>query len=175
MTTRFQLTPREAIQHRGYCTGPVDGGPAPGEVGLDYKATCCTCGRRVRITVRGRYAHHKASVESQRAVAEALLSKLTKRQIIGLRSYAKSGSWRRVHGHTIHSLEDRGLIARHGRHVTPLGHAVLAADLARIPDLFDDLFPTSSEGKIVGFGEPGVSDEMGGRMTGLLKPMPDAS
>lgn len=56
---RFQLTPREAIQRRGYCTGPVDGGPAPGEVGLDCKAACCTCGRRVRITVRGRYTHHK--------------------------------------------------------------------------------------------------------------------
>jgi hypothetical protein len=81
---RFQLTPREAIQHRGYCTGPVDGGPAPGQIGPDYKAACCTCGRRVRITVRGRYAHHKAPVESQRATAVTLLPKLTKPQIRGL-------------------------------------------------------------------------------------------
>lgn len=32
---------------------------SPGEVDLDYKAACCTCGRRVAVTVRGRYAHHK--------------------------------------------------------------------------------------------------------------------
>jgi hypothetical protein len=139
-------TPREAIQYRGYCTGPVDGGPAPGEVGPDYKAACCTCHRRVRVTTRGRYAHHKASVESQRSAATALLPKLTKIQIDGLRRYAKSGSWHRVHhvhGHTIHSLEARSLIARRGRHVTPLGHAVLRADFARVPDIFDDLFPSN--------------------------------
>lgn len=140
---RSWRTPREAIQHRGYCTGPVDGGPRPGEVGPDYKAACCTCRRRVRVTARGRYTHHKASVESQQAAAEALLPKLTKIQINGLSRHAKSGSWYRlhVHGHTIHSLEHRGLISRSGRHVTPLGHAVLAADRARIPDIFDDLFP----------------------------------
>jgi hypothetical protein len=139
---RGWLTPREAIQHRGYCTGPVDGGPAPGEVGPDYKAACCTCHRRIRVTVRGRYAHHRASVESQQEAAEALLPKLTKAQINGLRKYAKSGSWYRlhVHGHTIHSLEHRGLITRNGCHVTPLGHAVLAADRARVPSIFDDLF-----------------------------------
>jgi hypothetical protein len=51
---------RERITQRGYCTGPVDGAPAPGEVGLDYKAKCRTCGRRVAITVRGLYSHHKA-------------------------------------------------------------------------------------------------------------------
>lgn len=59
-STHFQLTPREKLVRRGYCTGPVDGGPAVGAVGLDYKAACCTCGKRVRITVRGLYAHHKA-------------------------------------------------------------------------------------------------------------------
>jgi hypothetical protein len=141
----FRFTPRENIQRRGYCTGPEDGGPAPGEVGPDYMAPCCTCGRRVRITVRGRYAHHKSPVESQRAAAEALLPKLTRKQIDGLRRYAQSGSWRRIHGHTIHSLEDHGLIAREGRHITPLGRAVLAADRERIPDLFDDLFPEKKE------------------------------
>lgn len=140
---RGWLTPREAIQYRGYCTGPVDGGPAPGEVGPDYRAPCCTCHRRVRVTTRGRYAHHKASVESQAEEARALLPKLTKVQIKGLQRYAQRGSWYRVHvhGHTIHSLEHRRLITRSGHHVTPLGHAVLAADRARIPDIFDDLFP----------------------------------
>ena len=140
---RGWLTPREAIQYRGYCTGPVDGGPAPGEVGPDYRAACCTCHRRVRITARGRYTHHKASVESQAKAARGLLPKLTRVQIKGLRRCAKGGSWYRVHvhGHTIHSLEHRRLITRSGHHVTPLGHAVLAADRARIPDIFDDLFP----------------------------------
>lgn len=145
MMYRDYLTPREAIQYRGYCTGPVDGGPAPGEVGPDYRAKCCTCHRRVRVTVRGRYAHHKASVESQLPKAKDLLSKLTQKLLKGLRRYAKSGSWYRVHhvhGHTIHSLQARGLITRQGHLVTPLGHAVLAADQARIPNVFDDLFPS---------------------------------
>lgn len=135
----FRFTPREAIVRRGYCTGPIDGGPRPGEVGLDYKAPCCTCGRRVGVTVRGRYAHHKASVESQRPAAEALLPKLTKLQLDGLRRYARRGWSRRVHGHTIHSLQRHRLIAR--SRLTPLGHAVLVADRARTPDIFADLFP----------------------------------
>jgi hypothetical protein len=142
--TRSYLTPREAIQYRGYCTGPVDGGPAPGEVGPDYRAPCCTCHRRVRVTARGRYAHHKASIESQLSTAKKLLPRLTPTQIRGLRRYARRGSWYRVHhvhGHTIHSLQARGLITRQGHHVTPLGHAVLTADRARIPNVFDNLFP----------------------------------
>jgi len=60
MKARLIFTPRERIRLRGYCTGPEDGAPAPGQVGLDYKAPCCTCGKRVTITVRGRYTHHKA-------------------------------------------------------------------------------------------------------------------
>jgi hypothetical protein len=141
-------TPREAIQIRGYCTGPVDGGPAPGDVGLDYRAACCTCGRRVAITSRGLYAHHRASVESQRKAAEALLPKLTRTQIRALRRYAKRGSWYRVHhvhGLTISSLEDRRLVTRNGHHVTPLGHAVLAAEKARIPNIFDGVLPRKSK------------------------------
>jgi hypothetical protein len=63
----IKFTPREKIEIRGYCTGPDDGAPAPGEVGLDYRAACCTCGRRVRVTVRGLYAHHKAPVASKGA------------------------------------------------------------------------------------------------------------
>jgi hypothetical protein len=55
----FVETPRERTQRLGRCTGPHDGAPAPGEVGLDYKGACCMCGRRVAVTVRGRYAHHK--------------------------------------------------------------------------------------------------------------------
>lgn len=140
---RFKLTPRESITRRGYCTGPVDGGPAPGEVGLDYKAPCCTCGRRVSITVRGRYAHHKAPVESQKAAAETLLPKLTRTQIEALRRCADDNASWKSHGHTIHSLQRHHLIA--GRRATPLGHAVLAADRARIPDIFDDLFPQKKD------------------------------
>lgn len=142
--TCLGITPREAIVYRGYCTGPVDGGPAPGDVGTDYKAACCTCARRVRVTVRGRYAHHKASEASQTAAAQALLPKLTRVQIDGLRRYVEKDSWTSVHGHTIHSLERHRLIARsNGRPVTPLGLAVLAADRDRIPNIFDDLFARS--------------------------------
>lgn len=53
------FTPRERIQMRGYCTGPIDGAPAPGAVTLALTAKCPTCGRYVRVTVRGRYAHHR--------------------------------------------------------------------------------------------------------------------
>jgi hypothetical protein len=56
----FVETPRERTQRLGRCTGPHDGAPAPGQVGLDYKAPCQTCGKRVTITVRGLYTHHKA-------------------------------------------------------------------------------------------------------------------
>lgn len=57
---------RDRIKQRGFCTGPIDGAPAPGDVGLDYKAACCTCGRRVTITARGRYTHHKDFQETAR-------------------------------------------------------------------------------------------------------------
>lgn len=42
----------------GRPAGRPDGAPAPGAVGLDYRASCCTCGRRVKVTIGGRYAHH---------------------------------------------------------------------------------------------------------------------
>lgn len=41
----------------GRCPEPLLRVPAPGEVGLDYKALC-PCGARVRVTKRGLYAHH---------------------------------------------------------------------------------------------------------------------
>lgn len=63
----YDLTPRERLRDRGYCTGPEDGGPAPGQVGLDLKAACCTCGKRVSVTVRGRYAHHKPAPAALKA------------------------------------------------------------------------------------------------------------
>jgi hypothetical protein len=52
-------TPRERTVRHGRCPGPHDGAPAPGDVGLDLRAPCCTCGRRVSVTPRGRYAHHR--------------------------------------------------------------------------------------------------------------------
>lgn len=143
----YPFTPRERIERRGYCTGPFDGEPLRNDALPDNKVPCCTCGRLVAVTTRGRYANHKAPVESQRTAAEALLPKLTTRQICSLRRYAANGSWDRIHGHTIHSLEDRGLIAREGRRITPLGYAVLAADNNRIPNLFDDLFPAAEEAR----------------------------
>jgi hypothetical protein len=63
-----KLTPRELIRLRGFCTGPVDGAPGGlGAVGPDYRAPCCTCGRRVRVTVRGLYTHHKPPNASAKA------------------------------------------------------------------------------------------------------------
>lgn len=59
MRLPFVETPRERSRRLGRCTGPHDGGPVPGEVGLDYRAPCRTCGKRVAITVRGLYAHHR--------------------------------------------------------------------------------------------------------------------
>lgn len=53
------LSPRERLRLRGFCTGPEDGAPAPGQVDVNRRAVCCTCQREVAVTVRGRYAHHK--------------------------------------------------------------------------------------------------------------------
>ena len=50
---------RDRTIARGFCTGPLDRAPAPGDVGLDYKAACATCGKRVKVTAAGRYSHHK--------------------------------------------------------------------------------------------------------------------
>jgi len=41
---------------------PVDVVPAPGDVGLDLRAVCPVCQRRIRITVRGRFAPHNRKV-----------------------------------------------------------------------------------------------------------------
>lgn len=40
------------------CTGPDRACPPPGTVGLDIRAECPKCGRRVGVTARGRYARH---------------------------------------------------------------------------------------------------------------------
>lgn len=42
----------------GWCKFPQLVVPAPGEVGVGFKATC-RCGKRVSVTVRGLFAHHK--------------------------------------------------------------------------------------------------------------------
>ncbi len=57
--TTMKLTRREHTKARGFCTGPHDGAPAPGQFGLDGSAECCTCGRRVSVTKLGKYVHHK--------------------------------------------------------------------------------------------------------------------
>lgn len=42
----------------GWCPWPILVGPAPGEVAGD-KLAKCRCGKWVRVTARGLYAHHK--------------------------------------------------------------------------------------------------------------------
>lgn len=51
-------TAAERVQARGWCLGGVDV-TSPGDVGLDKRANCPRCGKRVAVTVRGLFAHHK--------------------------------------------------------------------------------------------------------------------
>lgn len=65
---RLTFSRRERAAHlrdRGWCPQPLLSVPSGlGAVGLDYKATC-PCGKRVRVTVRGLYAHHKPPAKDQ--------------------------------------------------------------------------------------------------------------
>lgn len=62
MNRRLALTPAERAKARGFCLGGT-GFLAPiGSVGADYRSDCTTCGRRVSVTARGRFAHHKPAV-----------------------------------------------------------------------------------------------------------------
>lgn len=65
--SRFVLTARERAETRGNCVGSAARVPAPGEVGLDLRAACAVCGKRVRVTARGRYAVHKPATSTTRA------------------------------------------------------------------------------------------------------------
>jgi len=50
----FVETHASRRDRHGRCTGPHDGATGPGRSRARYtKATCCTCGKRVAITVRG--------------------------------------------------------------------------------------------------------------------------
>jgi hypothetical protein len=49
------------MRHTGRCKGPYVDLPPIGSVGPDLKANCTMCGKRVRVTVRGLFSHHKAS------------------------------------------------------------------------------------------------------------------
>jgi hypothetical protein len=40
------------------CHAPYDQTPPPGAVGLDLRAACPVCGKRVKVTARGLYVHH---------------------------------------------------------------------------------------------------------------------
>lgn len=55
----MRLTPREWTIAQGRCPAPHDRSPYPGSVGADKRAACPLCGKRVAITARGKYAHHK--------------------------------------------------------------------------------------------------------------------
>jgi len=58
--SRLVFTAMERARMRGYCTGGA-GYLAPiGSVGADKKADCSVCSKRVAVTVRGHFAHHKA-------------------------------------------------------------------------------------------------------------------
>ena len=59
--TRFEYTARESCVVHGRCTGPVESVPVPGSVDAGLRAACPKCGKRVRVTVGGRFAHHKAA------------------------------------------------------------------------------------------------------------------
>ena len=81
------FTPRERLQMRGFCTGPEDGAPGGlGTVGLDHRAACCTCGKLVAVTVRGRYSHHKPWTR-QRAWADRYM-------VTSVQGRVEGGSWR---------------------------------------------------------------------------------
>jgi hypothetical protein len=47
-----------AVMATGWCPWPYLRTPVPGDVKLDGKALC-RCHKRVRVTARGLYAHHK--------------------------------------------------------------------------------------------------------------------
>jgi hypothetical protein len=51
---------RARLRARGFCTGSVDSVPVPGDVDAGKRAACALCGKRVAVTVRGLYSHHKA-------------------------------------------------------------------------------------------------------------------
>lgn len=46
------------VMATGWCPWPYVRVPLVGAVGLDYKAEC-PCGKRIRVTARGLYSHHK--------------------------------------------------------------------------------------------------------------------
>jgi hypothetical protein len=65
------FTQRERTIAYGRCLGPEDHVPAIGAVGLDKKADCPVCGKRVAVTVRGRFAHHWPAKETTQATVPA--------------------------------------------------------------------------------------------------------
>lgn len=48
------------------CLHPAMACPPPGAVGLDKKADCPVCGRRVKVTARGLYARHNKTAPDGR-------------------------------------------------------------------------------------------------------------
>jgi|SRR5882757_3949771 len=56
--TRGGSRPDSAARQRSKLCRP-NAVPHVGSVGLDYKAICPACGKRVKVTVGGRFAHHR--------------------------------------------------------------------------------------------------------------------
>jgi len=46
---------------RGACDASWTAAPLPGDAGLDLRPICPKCGKRVTVTVRGRFANHKSA------------------------------------------------------------------------------------------------------------------
>jgi hypothetical protein len=57
------------------CEAPERLAPPPGAVGLDKRATCPKCGRRVAVTARGRYARHRRPEDPSVIRFQKLLAK----------------------------------------------------------------------------------------------------
>lgn len=58
---RAQLSSRDravCFLYEGRCPFPLLRVPAPGEIDAGHRATC-RCGKRVAVTARGLFAHHK--------------------------------------------------------------------------------------------------------------------
>lgn len=54
------------------CPGPNEGLPPIGSVGVDYKAPCSVCGKRVAVTTAGRYVHHNPATRDRCGVCNTV-------------------------------------------------------------------------------------------------------
>ena len=60
-----RIDARARLKSRGFCVGPLNAAPFPGSVGLDKRAACRLCGKRVMVTARGRFMNHTPAEAAQ--------------------------------------------------------------------------------------------------------------